>query len=391
MKRKFFLERANMQKRLEDIGFMYWNLPSSDQSPYWSDKVAYEFTLKQIEQIEDAAFELHQMSMQFVEDEIRKGDYLNYGFTDLQKRLIEQSWQRKDPHLYGRFDFAYRPDLPPDCQLKMYEYNADTPTSILESSVAQWHWVQEVMNVPHRDQFNFLEEALVERFKQIKAHYNCNSIHLAGMSEAGDEDWNNVGYLSELAHAAGFQNSEIAVESIGVSTDSPYLLDRDNQNIELMFKLYPLEWMTQDHFAAHLETTQTRLVEPAWKLLLSNKLLCAKLWERHPKHPLLLESFPYTGQELSENYIRKPLLGREGANVFVNNQAAKGSEHSSFYDGEYLVQEKFDLPNFDNMYPVIGVWISGDKGEPPCGMAIREDYTPVTGNDSHFVPHYFIE
>lgn len=39
-------------------------------------------------------------------------------------------------------------------------------------------------------------------------------------------------------------------------------------------------------------------------------------------------------------------------------------------------------------YPMIGSWVVGDVA---CGIGLREDFTPVTGNDSHFIPHYFVE
>jgi glutathionylspermidine synthase len=46
---------------------------------------------------------------------------------------------RKAPSLYGRFDFAYDGDGP----AKLFEYNADTPTSIYESGAFQWIWLED--------------------------------------------------------------------------------------------------------------------------------------------------------------------------------------------------------------------------------------------------------
>ena len=118
-----FPTRPNMVQQLLDVGFDYYNLPSSDGSHYWSDNVAYEFTLAEIDHIEDATNELHAMCMDFVADEVKQGDYAHYRFTDLQKNLIEQTWAKNVPHLYGRFDFGYDGE-----NLKMFEYNADTKT-----------------------------------------------------------------------------------------------------------------------------------------------------------------------------------------------------------------------------------------------------------------------
>ena len=49
-----FPTRPDMVQQLLDVGFDYYNLPSSDGSHYWSDNVAYEFTLAEIDRIEDA-------------------------------------------------------------------------------------------------------------------------------------------------------------------------------------------------------------------------------------------------------------------------------------------------------------------------------------------------
>lgn len=44
--------RPNMVQQLLEVGFDYYNQPSSDGSHYWSDNVAYEFTLAEIDKIE---------------------------------------------------------------------------------------------------------------------------------------------------------------------------------------------------------------------------------------------------------------------------------------------------------------------------------------------------
>ena len=44
-----FPTRPDMVQQLLNVGFDYYNLPSSDGSHYWSDNVAYEFTLAEID------------------------------------------------------------------------------------------------------------------------------------------------------------------------------------------------------------------------------------------------------------------------------------------------------------------------------------------------------
>ena len=62
--------------------------------------------------------------------------------------------------IYGRFDFAYGPD-----GFKLLEYNADTPTALVETAV-QWHWVQDVYGTGG-DQWNMVHELLVQRWKEL--------------------------------------------------------------------------------------------------------------------------------------------------------------------------------------------------------------------------------
>jgi Glutathionylspermidine synthase preATP-grasp len=41
--------------------------------------------------------------------------------------------------MYGRFDFSFKDGVP-----KLLEFNADTPTTLVEASVAQWFWFQDL-------------------------------------------------------------------------------------------------------------------------------------------------------------------------------------------------------------------------------------------------------
>lgn len=384
-----FKPRADMVEQCLAVGFDYYHLPSSDGSHYWSDHIAYELSLAEIERIEDSANELHQMCLELVADEVKQGDYQHYGFTSLQKELVEQSWLRGDFHLYGRFDFGFDGKT-----LKLFEYNADTPTSLLESAVVQWQWLEQVENIPHRDQFNWIHEALVERFRLLKQQTGKTDLHFAGMSEAGREDWGNIDYLCEVAYLAGWNIHELCVEDIGVEPLQQRLVDLNERNIELLFKLYPLEWMTTAEFAPQMQGDKTKFIEPPWKLLLSNKLLLVKLWQKFANHPLLLPAYLSPQPSSSSSlWVKKPLLGREGANISYRSKtlefAAKGSEHTAFYDNAgYIYQEKYPMPVFDGMYPMVGCWVVGDQA---CGIGIREDFTAITGNDSHFIPHFFTE
>src|SRR6185369_14556105 len=91
-------------------------------------------------------------------------------------------------------------------------------------------------------------------------------------------------------------------------------VDLDGVRIERAFKLYPWEWLWHEEFAPHLAHDPVQFIEPAWKMLLSNKGLLPVLWELFPEHPNLLPAYE-TAASLGERYIRKPKLSREGSNV----------------------------------------------------------------------------
>ena len=50
----------------------------------------------------------------------------------------------------------------------------------------------------------------------------------------------------------------------------------------------------------------------------------------------------------------------------------------------FVRQALAPLPNFSGQYPVIGSWLVDHT---PCGLSIREDENPITGNTSRFLPH----
>ena len=129
------------------------------------------------------------------------------------------------------------------------------------------------------------------------------------------------------------------------------------------------------------------MLEPAWKMILSNKGILPVLWELYPDHPLLLPAFDDPAP-LGGSHVRKPLLGREGANVtIVRGGAVVAQSDGAYADDGFVYQRIADMPSFDDNHPVLGVWVVDHEA---AGLGIREDRSQVTGNLSRFVPHYFL-
>jgi glutathionylspermidine synthase len=191
--------------------------------------------------------------------------------------------------------------------------------------------------------------------------------------------------MRDCAIQAGFETKLIFVDDIGWDEHSRQFMDMEDQPIKNIFKLYPWEWMVTEEFGKNilLDVNRTFWIEPSWKMLLANKAILPILWELYPDHPNLLAA--YFDSALLTNYVKKPILGREGANIEI----VKEGELLQFTEGEYgkegyVFQELLELPNFDGKYPMIGSWVVGQE---PAGIGIREANSLITDNVSRYVPH----
>ena len=317
--------------------------------------------------------------MQHVIDERR---YAELRIPDDAISWIERSWNEDPPSVYGRFDLAYDGVTPP----KMLEYNADTPTSLLEASVIQWDWLQALH--PGADQFNSLHERLVEYWRSVQNKLVGGGplgpiVHFASIDDL--EDGMTAAYLAETAAQAGLQVKLLAMEAIGWDPQAREMCDREDQRIDTLFKLYPWEWLINEPFGEHLGIVKTTVIEPAWKMVLSNKGILPILWELFPGHGNLLPAYFDAPNGMFE-YVKKPLLSREGANVTVHTMKEHVESTGEYGAEGYVFQELAPIPLIDGMRPVIGSWIVGQEA---AGIGVRESDGWVTGNTSRFVPHLF--
>ena len=376
MERRAIAPRKDWQAQLDSVGFHFHSLDGA----YWDESACYCFSAAEVDLLEEATAELHEMSLAAVQNIIERRLFERFAIASWLADHIVETWQAKSPSLYGRFDLRYDGRTAP----KLLEYNADTPTSLIEAAVAQWNWLQAVQ--PASDQFNSIHEKLIARWNAIRPalpgvapvmHFTC--------VKDNEEDLGNLQYLRDTALQAGIDARHIDVEDIGWSEAANAFVDMDGTPIRALFKLYPWEWMMGEAFGANVPRARLTVIEPAWKLLLSCKAILAVLWELYPDHPNLLPAY-FDAAKLGERYVRKPFYSREGANVEIHGPRGVYAQPGSYGAEGYVYQAYASLPEFDGNYPVVGSWIVGDV---PAGMGIREDVTPVTRNTSRFVPHFF--
>ena len=377
VKRVTIPARADWQKKVEALG-LAWH---SAKGAYWNESAYYSFTMDEVLKLEDATNKLHAMCLEAAQHIIDQRLFMKLGIPSHVIPLIEAAWDQEPPSIYGRFDLAYDGLGPP----KLLEYNADTPTSLVEASVVQWFWLQEVF--PTKDQFNSMHERLIEVWKSFFAFLQGERVHFAGMDDI--EDGMTLAYLRDTAQQAGLTCESLTMDQIGVTSDG-FFTDADDRVIETLFKLYPWEWIVaeDERFVQALlqRGTQMQWIEPVWKMLLSNKGLLAVLWDMFPDSPYLLPASLDIAETLTwDAYVRKPLLSREGANVTVTMFDQTLVESQGDYGEEgYVYQAMATIPDFDGRHPVIGSWIIGQEA---AGMGIRESKRIITDNLSQFVPH----
>jgi len=373
VRRETRVPRVDWPRKVEELGFLYHSM----DGVYWDERACYRFSEAEVDTLEAATAELHRLSLEAVARVVQGGDYARFAIPEPFHALIERSWKAGDKSLYGRFDLSWDGNGQP----KMLEYNADTPTALLEASVVQWYWLQDVL--PRADQFNSLHEKLIERWQAIRAELPAvGALYFTGDTSSA-EDSGNLDYLRDTAVQAGLDARAIDISDIG--WNGARFVDLDERNIGSLFKLYPWEWMVREEFGVNLLKGVMRVIEPPWKMLLSNKAILPLLWEMFPDHPNLLAASFEPGR-FATDFVKKPIYSREGANVSIRAGGRAIDAPGEYGEEGFIWQAYHELPEFDGNYAVIGSWIVGEE---PAGIGIREDASPITRNSSRFVPHYF--
>jgi glutathionylspermidine synthase len=373
MKRIKIQPRNSWQEKVEKIGFGF----HSTNVPYWDESAYYQFSMQEILDIEKATNELWEMCLNAVQFVIDHGMYEQFKIPSWIVPLIEKSWNEDHPSIYGRFDFVVK-----DGQIKMLEFNADTPTSLYETGIVQWYWLEDFDK--SADQFNSVHEKLVAYWGYLKEYLYRHPLHFTCVKR-NLEDLTTVEYLRDTAMQAGLDTKLIMIDDIGWDSSRNVFIDMEEQDIKNIFKLYPWEWMIQEDFGKNilLDSNRALWIEPAWRMILSNKAILPILWSLYPNHPYLLKSYFEQGDLV--DFVKKPILSREGANIEIIKGGETLAKTDGFYGEEgFVYQELFELPEFDGNYTLIGSWVIGQEA---AGMSIRENETLITGNVSRFVPH----
>ena len=380
-------ERPNLSKVAVEHEFEY---ASGAGMKGWDERAYYRFSKAQIDDdITQPAEEIEELCFQVVERAIGNEEVLGrLGIPEHFWSYIAESWRNGDKNLYGRMDFSYDGKGP----TKLLEYNADTPTTLYESAVMQWQWLEQATDLgfipDNADQLNEVHERIVE----ILPHFNLDEVAHFACNYDFEDDKGTLGYLEECAQEAGLQTCALAMADIGMNEQGRFT-DLDDQIITTLVKLYPWEWIMAEDFGQYVPESGVQFIEPAWKAILSNKGLMPLLWGMFEGHPNLLPSFFEDDPAAidfanAESFVRKPLLSRQGANIQIVKEGQTIFQSDGPYsDAPCILQGFQPLPSFGDRYPLLGCWVVASKA---VGLCIREDETLVTGKEANFVPHVIL-
>ncbi|MGL4831177.1 MAG: glutathionylspermidine synthase family protein [Propionibacteriaceae bacterium] len=391
---------------------------------YWREGAAYSFTMADIDAIDEAAQTIFAMCVDAGDYLVENRDVMSrMGIPTWAHDMVIRSWNdtidgEEFGSVYGRFDFRFGGLNHPDPALRtpqLFEFNADTPTCLVESAWIQWQWLQDTAFGP--DQWNLLWESLIAAWQRNLAliekrlGYKPVIYFAYAADESSGEDQMNTLYLRDACNAAGYQTDMLFIEEIMLGDDGLFYTPDGKHHLDVVFKLYPWEWLISEKFGTALvadygrtpTTAANRLVvrdtiwiQPPYTMLWSNKGLLAVLWQLFGDDPdkskYLIPAW-FDGEQPASlgDHVRKPLLGREGANVTIIQGGSDVETHPGDYGDEgYIIQDFAPLPAFSaadsdhEVHPMCGVWMIDGT---PQGLAIRESTTLVTDNASQFVPH----
>lgn len=308
--------------------------------------------------------------------------------------LVKSSWENDVHwHIYGRFDFAGGID---GKDIKLIEFNADTPTTLYESSVLQWMLLK-ANNLDENSQFNNIHEALKENFKRLivldgdmedfEKRYDGYKI-LFSSYEGIEEEEVTTKFLETCAREAGYETGFSFLDKVGFDEEKG-IFDENENNYEFWFKLFPWEDLAIEEgdltliLKGIIDNRKAILLNPAYTLMFQSKGMLKILYDLFPNSPYLLEtSF---NPLKNKKQIEKKIFGREGENchIFDDNGKTIAKKEGEYEHHKSVYQEFIDYPQDENgLYYQAGVFFAYES----CGLSYRRGDI-ILDDDSKFVGH----
>ena len=313
------------------------------------------------------------------------------------------------PTVIGRFDFAATPE-----GLKMLEFNAETPTDIVEAfyvngKVCDFFGVRD----PNAGMAAELQHAFTRAVRTYRAQgFSTERIVFSSV------DWHeeDAGTTKFLLSQSGLDAAFVPLSELRVYEDRVQAWDGlTHTPVDLMYRLHPLEKLAEEQDDDGYPTGRRALeiiadgklalINPPAALIAQSKAVQALIWSLHEKGEFfsageqetiqryLLPTYfenRFAGQSA---YVTKPVYGREGGAVTVfghDGSVWACDEEPNYWDQPVIYQQYAELPQItvetlNGMYcgrMIFGSFLVDGRGS---GVVARVG-SRITGNMAYYQP-----
>ncbi len=347
----------------------------------------------------DAALECFKCVDEATEYVIERGLLGTLGVPEYMHSLVAKSYKNytQHPHMLGRFDFAGGLQQIP---IKLLEFNADTPFGIFETSAVQYALAKYHGLEPDTKQFNTLFEQLVEFFSHLKKERPERNILFTNVAD-GEDDLNTrmlheaCGEIFPYTHTLYRHWSSVAVaEDYHICVAEQFDATKDMWrviNFDTIVKMVPWDWLFAEDSAfakliaeAMLAQPDTVVCNPAYAAAYQSKALMRYMWQLFPHSPYLLFTHDTKPDVPHMPYVRKPVYGREGDNIYMYTGTGSVETSGAYGDDAMIYQELAQMVWHEGYCYQAGVYVSMEE---PCALNFRRSKTAIIVTDDEICGH----
>ena len=313
----------------------------------------------------------------------------------------------------GRIDFV----LDNNCDLKILEFNSETPAGIVES-IGITKIIKEELNLNYINPNDKLKNNIKSVFRKIlnDIENNKNIVNaklndkpnvypiknIAFVSTNFYEDLFNTSILHDILKEEGNYNLIIGnIYDLEVRDDKLYLY---NTPTDAMYRYFPLDWIGYDEELQDIIkilNKGTSVINPTSTLIVQSKAYLAVIYElmgkgfyTNTEEDFIKKYIPYTclvpDNKLSTDFVVKPYLSREGSGIAMSyGDIPEDISDVIFQERVNImplqVERHSILGSQKHMqFPVMGIYITNDT---PAGIFTRiGDF--ITDSSAIFMPTF---
>lgn len=327
----------------------------------------------------------------------------------------KETFKRKHPALYGRFDAAFDPET--DKIKAIYEFNGDTPVMLFESVILENMLTRQVSEngFPQANDYYEMLSTFVNKLNPKKAFaVLCDTNYV--------EDIVTCETFAQIFNSKGlclFDDIKNLEHDFTVKSGSPFFVS--DVNVSDIFLLSPWEELveSQPGFFKNWKSwiDDVNFYEPAWRWFISNKGIWAYITDLCMYNPTFYKKYAdlpilptfmdkKTFIKSGKPYVQKPLMGRLSMNIRLFDGAE--NNNALVYESEGVYE---DAPSIFQLYNppckiegrshfIMCYWMAPVLNEfgqakgiaaEPATMAIREfDGVVTVISTERFIPHLIL-